>query len=243
MPERRDPLSRSDIEGGGEIPIGLGDDQRAKLVVAPAGSQPDDCGEQEHEHSQYPQREVPAPAAYRIVAVRPFRCQHVSSPRERKSAAPVRANGRNPEVSSGKPFHPARRARRINGREHDDRHLRDGRILHLRGGGTPSRPSPASSGRAGLRPGGRPASRYLERITAIRGRFGSESLEREQLRHHLAQVGVVFDDQNRAMRCGPGLNGRLCHRKGVHSGLSRSNDSAKVQARPHRPPMSSHADL
>jgi hypothetical protein len=39
----------------------------------------------------------------------------------------------------------------------------------------------------------------LERFAAIRHGRGVESLEVEQLRHHVAQVGIILDDQNRTV--------------------------------------------
>ena len=41
--------------------------------------------------------------------------------------------------------------------------------------------------------------KVVEGVAAVRDCFGPESLERQQLRHHLPQVGVVFDDEDGAV--------------------------------------------
>ena len=40
----------------------------------------------------------------------------------------------------------------------------------------------------------------LKRLFSVGDRRRSQALEREQLRHHLAQVRIVFDDENGAIR-------------------------------------------
>ena len=50
-----------------------------------------------------------------------------------------------------------------------------------------------------MRSGQSPLLQVVEGVAAVRHRLGPESFERQQLRHHLPQVGVVFDNEDGAV--------------------------------------------
>jgi hypothetical protein len=71
----------------------------------------------------------------------------------------------------------------------------------------------------------------VKRFDAVRDSLSAVPLEREELRHHLTEIGVVFDDENRGVVAGSwSLGDVVRHLLGCGLRHSRSNESAKGES-------------